>query len=177
MSDCRKIQDAIQERMDAPVAADLRQAIEAHLRLCGECRSYQEGLDAVRRALVSLPEVPFPDEALALVWERTIRSRPDERHRPSMRFDWRVALAAAAAVTLLFLPALFRPVLDPYSAAELARADRDARRVLSLASQTLRRTERAAVNQVLAGEIVPAVRRIPIRWPQSKRPDSRRPRT
>ncbi len=177
MSDCRKIQDAIQDGMDGPLAADRREAIDAHLRRCGDCRSYEEGLDAVRRALAALPHVPFPADALPSVWERTIRSRTGGRDRRSSRLDWRIALAAAAAVTVLFLPALFRPVPGPYGTAEIARADRDARRVLVLASQTLRRTEQAAVKQVLTGEVAPAMRRIPIRWPQSKRPDSRRPRT
>jgi len=177
MIECGEIREAIQDGMDGPLEGNRREDVETHLRRCAECRDYREGMGAVRAALSSLPEQPFPDDALAAVWGRTVGSRGEER---TLRAGWRdfgIALALAASVTLLFLPALFRPVRAPYSSPEIARADRDARRVLVLTSLALRRTERAALEQVLAGEVVPAVRRIPIRWSPSKHTSSRRPRT
>jgi hypothetical protein len=60
------------------------------------------------------------------------------------------------------------------SAERLARAEREIRLVLGRTAGALRRAEQAAVREVLAGQVAPALRRIPIRLPGSRQsPDSR----
>ncbi len=177
MSACIETREALQDALDGPIAAERLRTIEDHLRICPQCRDDREGLLAVRSALRSVADVPLPEEALELVWARTIRSGPRPRGIEAFRLDWRLAAAAAAVVTLLFLPPLLRPVPSPYGTADLSRAEQDARRVLALTARALRKTERAAVDHVLAGEVSHAMRKIPIRWSPSKRPDSRRSHT
>lgn len=182
MNDCLHIREAIQERMDGPIAAELQVAIEAHLLRCSGCREAQQGLVAVRRSLEALESPPLPQEALDGVWSRTVLASKQAAPVRMRLFglDWRVVAAAAAVlVTLLLLPALRRPAPTPndYAPADLSRAAQDARRVLALTAQALRKTESAARDRVLAGEVSPALRRIPIGWPQKPAPDSRRSRT
>ena len=48
---------------------------------------------------------------------------------------------------------------------EIRKAAEDVRMVLALASRAVRRSERAAVERVLAGEVAPALDRIMVDWP------------
>lgn len=172
MKGCEEVQQAIQERLDGAIEADGESLIDAHLAGCAPCREFQDGLLAVRQALRSLPRFPMPAEALDGVWSRTVHSKP---RRAAL--DWRFAAAAAAVLTLAFLPALLRPVPEAYSAAELTRAAEDARIVFAVTTHALERTEHAAVDQVLAGRVSPALRRIPVRFPAMSSSGSRRSRT
>jgi predicted anti-sigma-YlaC factor YlaD len=177
MTGCAAIRESIQDGMDGPLSLERHQEVTFHLRACSECREYRDGLEVVRDALRLLPEIPFPADALDSVWSRTIRagSRP-EAARPR-RLDWRIAAVAAATVTLLLLPSLFRPMTGSFTPNDLARAGNDTRRVLALAGEAIRKTRHAAVTQVLGAEVSPALRKIPIHWSSPKRPDSRRTRT
>jgi predicted anti-sigma-YlaC factor YlaD len=177
MSSCAEIRRTIQEAMDGPIAAERQAAATSHLRACAECREYQEGLEIVRNALRALPSIPLPDDALDLVWERTIRNVARLPKRRSLRAIPWLAAAAAVLVTVLSLPALFRPLTRPYTPADLSQAAREARSALALAGNALRKSRHVAVTEVLAGEVSPAMRKIPIRWSPSKNPDARRPRT
>jgi hypothetical protein len=100
---------------------------------------------------------------LERVWDRTTRAG-GRRAR-----GWRWNLAAAAAVVAIVLSGLWlRNGSAPTGPtdAELARAAREARMVLQLTSHALRRTERAAVQEVLTDEVSRALRRVPISWPE-----------
>jgi hypothetical protein len=60
--------------------------------------------------------------------------------------------------------------------AELAQAAEEARMVFTLTAQALRKAERTATRDVLAGEVSGALRRVPIRWPSPETPsDGGRP--
>jgi anti-sigma factor RsiW len=156
---CNEAREAIHVSLDADLMdAGLQQRLEAHLAGCARCRELASELRAVQGGLRSLPELKLPDEVLQRVWQRTSRSR---RTRP-----WYLA-AAAAAVVLTVLGGLWlrngSESTGP-TEAELRRAAREARMVLRLTGQALRRTERVAFDDVLTDEVSRALRRMPIQW-------------
>ena len=191
MTSCSEIREALHERLDGPIPAGRRQEIENHLERCAGCREFQLGLLALGDTLRSAPAFSLPDEVLETVWARTIRAGAPHRSGPTRRLP-RWAAAAAAVLVLAFLPAVVRlvrttserglmeepinptAVHDGSDPAALTRAGQEARMVLAVTARALRRTERAAYDRVLVGEVSPAVRRIPIRWPEAPSPDSRR---
>lgn len=177
MSGCAEVRRTIQEALDGPVEASRHAAAASHVQACPECRDYQEGLRIVRDELRRLPSIPFPEDALEEVWKRTTRAESRFAKKPTRRMLPWLAAAAAVLVTALSLPALFRPVTRTYSAADLSQAEREARSALALAGDALRKSRHAALTEVLAGEVSPAMKKIPIRWPSPKTPDSRRRRT
>lgn len=161
--DCARTRRALDDRMDGPLDAAREDEVARHLARCAACREHEAGLLLVRRALRSLPSEPLPDEDLASIWSRTVDS-PEERVERSARWG---AIAAAALVAGLAF-ALIRfgsgPSTKGPSQAEIAQAANDARLVLGLTARAMQRSERAATQQVLAGEVKPALDRIPIRW-------------
>jgi anti-sigma factor RsiW len=142
--------------------AALHLKLEEHLATCAACREARDELTEIQRELRGLPEVPLPDAALRQVWAETIEAEAPRRRFAGWGLDWRGAAAAAVLALALFgLGRSFQPEqTDPQ---ELARAETEARMVLELASSALSKTERVAVEGVLAGEISPALQRLPLR--------------
>ena len=119
--DCRTARRALLTRGDGPLPAAERDALERHLVGCADCRRRADELDQSLSALRTLPPaLPFPDDALESIWNRTIRAaqpggapvarladRGARAPRPSRAAGWRLALAAAA---------LLAAVLGPYLA-------------------------------------------------------------
>jgi anti-sigma factor RsiW len=174
VSGCDVCRELLHERLDGELPADRAMPLDAHLAACAECRAAAEGLAAVREGLRALPEHPLPARTLEAILDRTVRAR---RPRVLPRFTgaWPAWAGAAAVVALALL--LLRVPLAPSSSelpstADVARARSEARKVLSLASGALHRAEKAASDQVLAGKVAPALRRLPIRW--APRPESRK---
>lgn len=161
--DCARARRALDDRLDGPLDPARESELALHLARCAACREHEAGLLLVRRALRSLPHEPLPDEDLAAIWSRTIES-PDAGAGRST--GWEAILAAALVAGLAF--ALIRVGSGPQatgpSRAEIARAANDARLVLGLTARAMQRSEHAAARQVLAGEVKPALDRIPIRW-------------
>ncbi len=172
MSPCDGFRARLHQRLDGELAADAAGALDAHLAECPDCRSLAEGLAAVRSGLLALPEHPLPEASLEAILDRTARGR---RPRIRLAASWPAWAGAAAVAALMLL--LLRAPLPPSSPAgtspgELARAESEARLVLALASGALHRAERAAGDRVLAGEVAPALRKVPIRW--AVRPEPRK---
>jgi anti-sigma factor RsiW len=170
---CARARASIHAWLDGE--ASVPTSVEEHLASCVSCRALRDELGIVQRALRSLPHEPMPAAALDEVWRRT--SRASERPASPQRragLDWRV-LAAAAVLALALLGGLRERGLAPAAAdeEELARAAAEARLVLSLSAGAIRRTERAAVHQVLLGQVGPALERVPIDFP-SEDPRRRR---
>jgi len=168
---CARARERIHAWLDGESGA--RAAAAPHLGSCASCRILCDELQAVRRALRALPSEPLPDAALDAVWRRTSRSvAPAAVRHPA--WDWR-AFAAAAALALVLLGGLrvgvvpAAPELVAHEAgaseAELRAAASEARLVLNLTANAIRRTERVAVGRVLAGEVGRALDRVPIEFP------------
>ncbi len=172
MSTCSEIRGAIQNRLDGPVPADRTQQIDTHLAACVTCREYGAEMRTVVSALRDLPAIPLPDDALEAIWQRTSRA---PRQPIALRFDWRIA-AAAAIVTVALLPSLFRPVVTGPSPIEVARARDEARLVLGLAGQAIRDTKKVR-DHVLNDEISRAFRHVPLRRPARDFDETRRSRS
>jgi anti-sigma factor RsiW len=149
--------------MDGPLDPAREADLSAHLARCAACREHEAGLLLVRRALRALPEAPLPDEDLAQVWARTVDGPPVRLERPA-RWAALTAAALVAGLAIVLIQVGTGPVEPPPSQAEIAQAAQDARLALGLAARAMQRSEHAAVNQVLAGEVQPALSRIPIRW-------------
>jgi len=178
----------MQELMDGPVAAVRRATLDEHLARCADCREVRQGLDTVRTALRALPVIPLPPDALDEVWARTFDAGPDE----SRVTAWRPRLAAIAAIAasllLVVLAVQWSSQLPPQPTVRIAKAvepgaeridqaRQEARRVLEITAVALARSEQAAFEQVLGGEVFPAIRRIGIQWPERSAPQDRRSKT
>ena len=164
---CEQAREAIHDFLDAAaMEAGARQRLDAHLAVCTECRDRRAELATIQSAMRSLPRMALPDGGLRQVWGRTTQAEPQARGR---RRGWR-NLAAAAAVALVAVIGVvqWNGQLPPDpTQTELQRAAAEARAVLGLTSQALRKTEQAAFHGRLAGELSGALQRVPIAWPES----------
>ena len=172
---CEQAREVIHRVLDGDLMdAVKRNDLEGHLAACESCREFDADLREVRDQLRSLPVVPLPAAALDEVWRRTSR-RPGISRVRHWALDWR-AVAAAAVLALAFSGVLR---WNPNGSAvapdhdNLARSEAEARYVLQLVGEALRKTEQAAVQEVLTEQVSPALDTLPIR-PRSASPDTRR---
>jgi len=173
---CERARELIHRRLDGELMdAVRRQELEDHLDSCAACRRARAELDSVQAALRALPRIPMRDEALREVWEQTSRSRPDRASRARRWLDWRPAAAAAALALALWAAWDLGAVRTGPSPEEVARAAEETRMVLGLTARALREVRQAAVTEVLAEEVSPALRRVPIRWPGEPEKERREP--
>lgn len=153
---------AIHRRLDGdPVEQAELSRLEAHLTGCERCRELDEELRAIQEGLRALPAPEFPEDA----FERVLRQTAGKVSRA-----WLPAWAAVAAATLIVALAGWwatQPSQRGPTDAELARASQQARLVLKLASDALKRTERVAFHDVVGDELGAALRRAPVDWPDT----------
>lgn len=178
---CARAVRNVHQRLDGDVLdADGADWLSQHLEKCADCRQAQEELEQIQQALRGLKASPLPQDAMDEVWDRTTRA-PGRR----VWADWRT-VAAAAVLVLAFLgiwqvsnrtvPGTEVTVAEATpSEAELTRAAAEARYVLNLTATALRRSERAAMGEVVGKRVVPALQRIPLLMPDRSE-GSREPR-
>ena len=160
---CEQAIERIHQVLDGDLMdATERQELDGHLSACAGCCKADAELRTIQQALSALPASELPDDALDEVWTRTTKARI----RPV--YYWGVAAAAAVLVIALLGIWQFGPpgAVEP-TQAELDRAADEARMVLALTARALRKTERAAFKSVLAEEVSPALKSVPIQWPGS----------
>jgi len=171
---CERARRALQDGLDGPLPTGEREVLDGHLEGCGECREYRDDLLAVREGLQALPDVPLPDDALEEVWSRTLATgAPPARSRK--RWGWAAVAAALLVAALVWVLNPIQWTEPAPTEEELGRAADQTRLVLALTAQALQRTEDAAVRGVLAGEVSPALHRIPLNWPEGPTRQERRP--
>jgi len=172
---CDEARERIHRLLDGELMdAVRRQDLEDHLESCAGCRRARTEFGSVQSALRELPQVPLPDEALREVWEQTSRSRTA---RPVARgrgwLDWRPAAAAAALALALWAAWDLGHLRTEPTPQEVARAAEETRMVLGLTARALRDARQAVVRDVLADEVSPALRKVPIRWPREAKNERR----
>jgi anti-sigma factor RsiW len=184
--DCRTARRALLTREDGLLPAVERDALERHLAECADCLDRAVEIEATLGALRTLPSsLPFPDDALESIWNRTIRTaRPGgapvarfadgeaRALRRSRAAGWRLALAAAALLAAVLGPWLAFRAREGAAPASLSaaaslspeeqRAAAELVLVLRLTDRALQRSQRAAVDGVLRRGIDPALRRVPV---------------
>lgn len=161
---CEQAMEQIHQVLDGDLmdAADRRE-LDLHIEGCAACGQASAELHAIQRTLRSLDLAAFPDAALETVWDRTTRQRGGRRIH-----DWGgLAAAAMLAFALLGVWEVGGPRQAQPTQAQLDAATEQARMVLNLTARALRKTERAAVDRVLADEVSPALKSVPIQWPGS----------
>ena len=160
---CEQAKERIHQILDGDLMeATDRQELESHLASCDGCRKADAELHAIQQSLHALPADTLPDDALEAVWTST------RKMRGARLYQWGMAAAAAVlAVALLGVWQFGPPGAVEPTQAELKRATEEARMVLGLTAQALRKTERAAFKSVLAEEVSPALKSVPIKWPGS----------
>jgi anti-sigma factor RsiW len=160
---CEQAVERIHQILDGDLMdASDRQEMEEHLASCDGCRKAEAELRTIQQSLRALPADSLPDDVLDAVWTSTTKS-----HGRRL-YQW--GLAAAAAVLVVSLLGLWQfgpPGAVEPTQAELDRATEEARMVFGLTAQALRKTERAAFKSILAEEVSPALRSVPIKWPGS----------
>lgn len=164
---CEDAHRAIHKRCDGLPAAESGSLLDAHLAACKACRQYSETLATIQKVLGSLPAVPFPDQALESVWDRTIRHAEQKAARARWSMPARgLGLAAMIALSVLGSRLLFRlrPAEPSLSQEELARLAAETRLVFELTNTALRHVENAAIDGVIVEGITPALKRIQVSW-------------
>ena len=169
--DCARAGRYIHQRLDGEVLDTASNDwLAGHLEGCAECRQAEVELQQIQQALRGLDVTPFPEDALDDVWDQTTRSG-----NRRARIDWR-AIAAAAVLALAILgiwragdrsmPGAEVAVVEPGPGdEELARAAAEARFVLNLTATALRRSEQAAIGEVMGKRVSPALQKIPLLLP------------
>ena len=107
---CKSCQPLLSEYIDDGIRGEERAAMEAHLRVCRECRSIADDLASLRAAAASLETLIPP----ARVWQRisaaTVAAPP---RRGSQWFTWQpvaaMAMTAVLAVGLWRVGSLLQP--------------------------------------------------------------------
>ena len=172
---CEQARESIQDLIDdgktvMESVSGTAGALAAHLEVCSDCRVFQKEMSKLHRGLTDLPELAFPAAALEEVWDQTVRKRA------VAKFDWRWLAVAAAILVVVFAGRLFdsQKVGSEYSTAEVAQATVEARAALNLVRDALQRSEQAAVERVLGGEVTPALEKITIGLPDTESSKKRR---
>lgn len=154
---CDDVRASLHEAHDENPAAAASEAVRSHVAGCSACREFEGDLQALTRALRTLPRSPLPADALELVWKKTSRSRP----APSWLTAGWMRLAAAVVVSGVSIATLYYvyapPPVDP-AARELAKASAQAELVLGYTARALAATRHATADRVLASRVSPAVR-------------------
>lgn len=170
---CEATLQLFHRRLDGDLMeATERQSMEAHLTVCSECREATAELSQVHDLLQGLAEQPLPDATLEQVWERTVRSDEAQVAGQRSRFlDWRLAAAAAVAVVMFagWIGFASYSAEKARQQAEARLAAQEVRTVLRLTAKALERTGDAAIKDVFADSVSPALQRVGVRWP-SERP-------
>ena len=166
---CRDARHTVQRQLDGDLMdAVVRLALDRHLEECAACREYRRELQEVQETLRAVPALSMPDEALDEVFQQTSRA-PDRLGSRLERWglDWRAA--AAALVLGVGIWGLWPAGGTGFTDEELQQAALEARLALKLTARTLNGAEATAVRAVLAGEVSPALDRLPIRFPDNRR--------
>lgn len=138
---------------------------EAHLVACAACRGLAAELEEIQRNLRAVPVPGLPADVLERVWDETSRARTGSwtsGRRLARLGAWAAGIALAISGSVWV--AVEQRERAMVQQAELRRATAEARLVLAVAGSALRRTERAATDEVLAGGVRHALDRTTIRW-------------
>jgi anti-sigma factor RsiW len=169
---CERARDRIDPYLEDELPRREAAEVESHLAGCADCRAELAIARRLREALrTGLPMLACPPEVTA----RVLAIAREEAAAPRRWRSWlgtgtlRPALAAAALLALLLAaPLLYRAVVQApaeapqlaagegepvYSAAEIARAEEEARLVLGFVAAIGRDAGRAVQEEVLAGGI------------------------
>ena len=145
-------------------AAD-RTRMESHLTVCSECAEKAAQLREMQDLLRGIAESPLPETALRRVRARTVESEAGER--PRRAFDWRFAAAAAMIVFGTWIGVAQFGVSRTDEELVARQAAQEARLVLQLTANALKRTERVTMKAVFADEISLALRKVGVRFPKT----------
>jgi anti-sigma factor RsiW len=162
---CEQARERIHQVLDGDLMdATQRVELDDHLERCDECRAADTELRTIQDALRKLAPKPMPEAAIDDVWSRTSRPQPTSILAPVRRQWWAAAAAAVLAVALWGTWHLAPPVGSEPTPEQVARATEEMQMVFGLTARALR-DARQATEEVLAGEVSPAMKRAPIRWP------------
>jgi anti-sigma factor RsiW len=142
-----------------------RQALDDHLEGCTECRAARVEFEQIQSSLRGLTSVPFPDDAFQQVLAETSRA-PKPAVHSRWGVGWRAAAAAVLAVGMTAtLWGVWSTTPTGPDQAEIDQAAAEARMVLKLTAQAFARTQHAAIEGVMSGEVSPALNRVPMNMP------------
>lgn len=162
---CARAQVLLEPHLDGELSPARREQFEAHLRSCAGCREELMAAQALRSGLRALPRWRCPEEVLHKVLARVEAEAGRSAGLAGSvaagfvarlgAAIWRPALAAASIAALaLGIGILARAPRTGASAADLVRAEREARWALAYVAELTGRTAmQDVVGEVVAGVI------------------------
>lgn len=167
---CDEVLDNLEAFLDGDLEAAEAARIRTHLEGCSSCAAELTLAERIQRELRSLPQLDCPPEVL----ERVQRAggkvvpfvRPERSGQPLRRPSLPLRLVAAAALVALTLGGgliflRFQEQNQQPSAAEIARAEREARFALAYFGKVSRRASLDLRDQVIEKRLLlPATRSV-----------------
>ncbi len=157
---CREIRLLFDRFLDGDLHGKEKSRLKKHLRKCQACRSELEKEQKVVEMLATLPKLQCPEEVAERIRRMTLGREEKESLISRIKssgwlYGWRAAVAGAAvSIFILFLilhPLINReePANVSYSQSDVRRAREQAKWSLIYVSQTINKTEKGIVEQVL----------------------------
>ena len=167
---CDEVLDALEAFLDGDLEAAEAARIKKHLEGCPACAAELALAERIQRELRSLPQLDCPPEVLERVQRASGKvlpfAAPAGSAPSSRRSSLRPRLAAAAALVALTLGGglvflQFQEQSQQPSAAEVARAEREARFALAYFGKVSRRASLDLRDQVIEKRLLlPATRSV-----------------
>ena len=155
---CHEIRSLFDRFLDGDLHRKEKSRLKKHLRKCQACRSELEKEQKILEMLAALPKLKCSETVTERIKNVTIGREESLISRiksSGWLYGWRPAVVAAAvSIFVLFL--VFRPLINreepvnvSYSQSEVKKAREQAKWSLIYVSQTINKTEKGVVEQVL----------------------------
>jgi len=157
---CREIRLLFDRFLDGDLRGKEKFRLKRHLRKCQACRYELEKEQGIAEMLATLPEFQCPEEVVARIKSATLGRGGNESLISKIKFSgwlygWRPAVVGIA-VSIFLLLLVFHPLINrkeplsvSYSQVDVRKAREQAKWSLIYVSQTINKTEKGVVEQVL----------------------------
>jgi predicted anti-sigma-YlaC factor YlaD len=159
-SPCQEIKSLFDQFLDGDLQKRDRARVTEHLKACAACRLELEKEREIIGMLALLPELTCPDHVQRRIEAATIqRDKGESRFREVFftgeSFRWRKSAIGVAVAAIIFVMVIlpfsyWQEILeDPYSREDALAARNQAKWTLTYVGQTLNRTEKDVLEDVL----------------------------
>jgi hypothetical protein len=164
---CVHIQDLLSNYFDGTLEKNQEKMVERHIQDCMVCEEAFEKEKEIHGILVSMPEIPCPEDVVRRIEKVTFSHRETTRTRRksafSLNLSWKPLVVGAAAMAICILvlmkfPKSQEPFRAEYSREEVLDARKQAKWSLAYVAKLMSKTERQLIETVLTKELPSTVR-------------------